>query len=210
MARVVVREGPLIMAEEEPLDELIERLNNGDLEAAERVFRTYEPYLRMAVSRQLNGALRAKLDSMDIVQAVWADVLSGFRQSGWKFANPAQLKAFLTTLARHRLIDGRRRFRRALEHERPLADSDAGALPATNQPRPSEIAQGEELWEQMLEQCPPNHRELLKLKRQGLPLAEIAAKTGLHEGSVRRILYELARKVAKKRDPESRDDDPSR
>ena len=34
------------------------------------------------------------------------------------------------------------------------------------------------------------------MKRQGLPLAEIAGTTGLHEGSVRRILYDLARRLA--------------
>ena len=44
--------------------------------------------------------------------------------------------------------------------------------------------------------CPPAHREMLELKRQGIPLAEIAERTGLHESSVRRILYELAKRLA--------------
>jgi DNA-directed RNA polymerase specialized sigma24 family protein len=48
----------------------------------------------------------------------------------------------------------------------------------------------------MLEECPPAHREILILKRQGLLLSEIAARTGLHEGSIRRILYDLARRLA--------------
>ena len=76
------------------LDQLIERLNDGDVVAAERAFLAYEPYLRMAVRRQLNGPLRAKLDSMDIVQSVWADLLSGFREAGWRFNDrvpPARL-----------------------------------------------------------------------------------------------------------------------
>jgi RNA polymerase sigma-70 factor (ECF subfamily) len=49
---------------------------------------------------------------------------------------------------------------------------------------------------QLLQKCPPAHREILRLKRQGLPLAEIATRTGLHEGSIRRILYDLARRLA--------------
>ncbi|MBV8228378.1 MAG: hypothetical protein JO329_00205, partial [Planctomycetaceae bacterium] len=81
---------------DEHLDELIERLNDGDIDAAERAFLAYEPYLRMAVRRQLNGPLRSKLDSMDIVQSVWADVLCGFREAGWRFADRAHLRAFLT------------------------------------------------------------------------------------------------------------------
>ncbi len=129
---------------DEHLDELIERLNRGDYEAAERVLVAYEPHLRMAVSRQLNGALRAKLDSMDVVQMVWADVLTGFRDSSWQFADRRQLKAFLMTLARPRLIDHRRHFRRALQSERPLGELPLGEIPASSQPRPSEVAQGQE------------------------------------------------------------------
>jgi RNA polymerase sigma-70 factor (ECF subfamily) len=177
------------------LDELIARLNEGDLDAAERIFLAYEPYLRMAVRRQLSGPLRSKLDTMDIVQAVWTDALAGFRRGGWRFADRGQLRAFLTTLVRNRLIDRRRHYRRALEREVSLVDVDPRELPARAQPRPSEVVQGQELWEQMLETCPPAHRDLLRLKRQGLPVAEIAARTGLHEGSVRRILYELARRM---------------
>ena len=48
----------------------------------------------------------------------------------------------------------------------------------------------------MLEECSPAHREILVLKRQGLLLTEIAARTGMHEGSIRRILYDLARRLA--------------
>ena len=178
------------------LDELIERLNDGDVVAAERAFLAYEPYLRMAVRRQLTGPLRSKLDSMDIVQSVWADVLCRFRESGWRFSDRTHLRAFLMKVARNRLIDRRREHHRALEQERPLHEATAQELPHTNQPRPSEVAQGHELWERMLEKCPPAHQEILRLKRQGLPLAEIAARTGLHEGSIRRILYDLARRLA--------------
>jgi len=168
------------------LDELIERLNDGDIVAAERAFLAYEPYLRMAVRRQLTGPLRSKLDSMDIVQSVWADVLCRFREAGWRFADAAHLRAF----------DRRREHHRALEQERPLHEITSHELPHAGQPRPSEVAQGHELWELMLEKCPPAHREILRLKRQGLPLAEIAACTGFHEGSIRRILYDLARRLA--------------
>jgi RNA polymerase sigma-70 factor (ECF subfamily) len=180
----------------DPLEELIERLNSGDIVAAERAFLAYEPYLRMAVRRQLSGALRSKLDSMDIVQSVWVDVLGRFRQAGWRFSDSSHLRAFLLKVVRHRLIDRRRQHHRALEQERSLNQTAPEELPVADQPRPSEIAQGNELWSRMLEECPPAHREILTLKRQGHPLAEISRRTGLHEGSIRRILYDLARRLA--------------
>ncbi len=181
---------------EDHLDSLIARLNDGDLEAVERAFLAYEPYLRMAVRRQLNGALRSKLDSMDIVQSVWADVLRGLPGAGWRFEDHAQLRAFLMRVARNRLIDRRRQHHCALERERPLTETSFHDLPASKLPRPSEVAQGHELWERILEHCPPDHRDILRLRRQGVPLAEIAARKGLHEGSVRRIIYALARRLA--------------
>jgi len=182
------------------LDQLIERLNDGDIVAAERAFLAYEPYLRMAVRRQLNGALRAKLDSMDIVQSVWADLLSGFREAGWRFNDRSHLRAFLVRVTRNRLIDRRRQHHRALEQEQPLATIAPRDLPRSNEPRPSEVAQGHELWERMLAICPPGHHDILRQKRQGLPLSEIAARAGLHEGSVRRILYDVARRLANVRE----------
>jgi len=178
------------------LDELITRLNDGDVQAAERAFLAYEPYLRMAVRRQLTGPLRAKLDSMDIVQSVWADVLGRFRDSGWRFADRAHLRAFLLRVTHNRLIDRRRQHHQALSRERPLEEQGMEGYLGSADPRPSEVVQGQELWEQMLAHCPPAHRELLRMRRQGLPLAEIAARSGLHEGSVRRIFYDLARRLA--------------
>jgi DNA-binding IclR family transcriptional regulator len=50
----------------------------------------------------------------------------------------------------------------------------------------------------MVVACPPAHLEVLNLKRQGCSLDEIAAQTGFHKSSVRRILYELARRLAVK------------
>jgi RNA polymerase sigma-70 factor (ECF subfamily) len=178
------------------LDLLLDQLCRGDAAAAEQVFLTYEPYLRMVVRRQLSPGLRAKFDSVDVVQSVWADVLDGFRAAGWRFADVGHLRAFLVKATRNRFLDRLRQHQRALRHEQPLPAGDAEGAPASRQPRPSEVAQADELWERMLALCPPAHRELLRLKRQGLPLAEIAARTGLHEGSVRRILYELARQLA--------------
>jgi RNA polymerase sigma-70 factor (ECF subfamily) len=65
----------------------------------------------------------------------------------------------------------------------------------SRQPHPGEVLQADDLWERMLALCPPEHHELLRLKREGLRLTEIAARTGMHEGSVRRVLRQLARRL---------------
>jgi RNA polymerase sigma-70 factor (ECF subfamily) len=185
----------------DPLQNLLEQLCQGDVDAAEQVFRSYEPYLRKVVRRQLPAQLRARFDSVDIVQSVWADLLEGFREAGWRFPDAAHLQAFLVKVTRHRFIDRFRQNQASVAHERPVPFSDLADRSPSPLPRPHELAEAQELWERMLALCPAEHQEVLRLKRQGLLLTEIADRTGLHEGSVRRILRTLARRLALQEQP---------
>ena len=187
----------------DPLDGLLDKLSSGDPGAAEQAFLAYEPYLRMVVRRQLPARLRPKFDSVDVVQSVWADLLDGFRSAGWRFSDAAHLRAFLVKVTQNRFIDRLRQHERAREREQPLYDGDAADAAFTSDPRPSQVAMAEELWQQMLALCPPAHHELLRLKREGLSLDEIASRTGLHPSSVRRILYDLARRLAARQQAEN-------
>jgi RNA polymerase sigma-70 factor (ECF subfamily) len=180
---------------EPSLDAVLEALCSGDPESAEKVFRAYEPYLRSVVRRQLSPQLRAKFDSADVVQSVWVDLLQGFRAGGWSFPDREHLKAFLVAATRHRFIDRVRHHRSALKHEEPPGEGVAASV-ACPQPRPSQVVQADDLWQRILAECPPAHREVLLLKREGLAAAEIAARTGLHEGSIHRILRNLASRLA--------------
>ncbi len=180
----------------EPLDNLLAQLCNGDMAAAGQVFLAFEPYLRKAVRRHLPVPLRAKFDSADILQSVWADVLRGFRDAGWRFIDADHLRGFLFVAMRNRLIDRIRQHQKAAAREEPLGEGEQHHLLPSGQPRPSEVAQAVDLWERILNLCPPEHRPLLSLRRQGYSLAEIAEQAGLHPDSVRRILRTLARHMA--------------
>jgi RNA polymerase sigma factor (sigma-70 family) len=178
------------------LDALLERLTRGEMDAAGEVYRTFEPVLRVMVRRRLSPRLRAKFDSNDVVQSAWADILRGFRAEGWRFSDREHLRAYLARVTYNHLINCCRRHTLTIQHEQALSDDEQHGVPPSPQPRPSELAQADELWELLVGLCPPAHRDLLHLKRQGFALAEIAAQTGLHESSVRRILYDLARRLA--------------
>jgi RNA polymerase sigma-70 factor (ECF subfamily) len=182
-----------------PLDTLLVKLANGEDSAAERVFRDYEPLLRSMVRRRLTPALRTKFDSMDVVQSVWADLLVAYRSEGWQFEDRDHLRAFLAKVTYNHFFLHCRRNRRALKAERPLSAVESPSEPVSSQPRPSQIVQAVELWETILDSSPPTHAEVFQLKRQGLPLAEIARRTEMHESSVRRIIYELAKRLAEER-----------
>ncbi len=181
---------------DESLDYSIGRLNEGDVDAVERVFLAFAPYLRIAVRRRLSPRLRSKFDSGDIVQSVFADLVRGVRDGRWHFAGRGQLEAFLRTIAWRRLADRYQKHRRALEREQSLDEAPSRSLEDAAQARPSQEAQGREFWARVLCACPRAHHEVVRLRMQGHRMGEIALRTGMHEGSVRRILYELARRLS--------------
>src|SRR5262249_30642150 len=131
----------------DPLPELLEKLCRGDDAAAEQVFRTYEPYLRKVVRRLLPAHMRAKFDSIDVVQSTWADLVRGFRTADWHFTSPQQLRVFLIRATRNRFIDRVRRHHTPLEREKPVPVNDLEQLSGSYLPRPSEVAEANELWE---------------------------------------------------------------
>jgi RNA polymerase sigma-70 factor (ECF subfamily) len=180
-------------------DVLLEKLCSGDDAAAQQAFLAYEPYLRMMVRRQLSPRVRPKFDSSDVVQSVWVNLLQSFHKGRWHFDDAPHLRAFLVKVTRNLFLNRIRRHKHALQHEVALAGRETDSLRAPSQPRPSEVAQADDVWERLLALCPLAHRELLTLKRQGLSLEEIAERTGLHPSSVRRVLYDLARRYAFKR-----------
>jgi RNA polymerase sigma factor (sigma-70 family) len=189
-------EGPRMKLDtDDPLDVLLERLTRGDAEAAETIFLAYEPVLRIVVRRMLPARLRSRFDSMDIVQSVWTDLLRGFRDAGWRFANREHLRAFLIKATRNRYLARQRKHRPQLDRQRPLAESVELCADTTTAAGPVEQVQAKELWDKVLAYCSPPHKELIELKRQGFTFPEIAARTGYHPSSVRRIVYDLIRRI---------------
>jgi len=180
----------------EALEPLLRNLNQGDMSAAKQVFLACETHLRKMVRRQLPTRLQSKFDSVDIVQSVWVDLLQGYRAGAWYFADVRRLQAFLVLVTRNRFNDKFRKHRVAFEKEKQLDGMHASEVPSNNQPPASQVLEAQELWEQIMQRCAPEHKELLRLKRMGMPMDELVERTGLHPGSIRRILRNLARKMA--------------
>jgi RNA polymerase sigma-70 factor (ECF subfamily) len=175
---------------------LLARWNLGDMAAAQEAILACEPYVRMVVRRRLSEQLRARFDSVDLVQSVWVKVLQNLRRSNPSFPDGDRLRGYLAETATHLLIDRLRQLRAAVAAERAVAATRVDEAAARHHERPSEVAQAEDVWARIHAICPPRHREVLELKRQGLSLGTIAERTGLHEGSIRRILYDLGKRMS--------------
>jgi hypothetical protein len=91
------------------------------------------------------------------------------------------------------LIDRVRQNRQALNRQRfeePLENTPE------DEPLPGEFMQAEDTWRLLLTLCGEQHRQIVEMRRDGRSLDEIA---GYHKSSIRRILYDLARRFHARR-----------
>jgi RNA polymerase sigma factor (sigma-70 family) len=173
--------------------DLMREVMNGSEAAAKELFDDYGPYLLIAIRRRLNKRLRNQFDSLDIAQDVWK---SFFADGSAKrvFDSPEQLLAFLTALARNKVVDATRQrltgAKRDVNREQSLDDSrtfDKGAL-AGAQPTPSRIVMSQEEWSEFLRRQPPVYRRIFILLYEGMTVPEIAQETGIEVHMVRRVV----------------------
>ena len=91
---------------------------------------------------------------MDVVQSAWADVLKGFHAEGWQFNDRDHLRAYLARVTYNHFAKNCRQNSHAMQLEQPFLGGEPPGLPPSEQPRPSELAQADELWELLMNPCP--------------------------------------------------------
>jgi RNA polymerase sigma factor (sigma-70 family) len=185
-------------AERQTFRGLLARVVEGCPGAAEQLQEQYGRHIIRVVRRRLPHQLRAKFDSLDFVQDVWA---SFYRLPGREFSEPAHLIAYLTRMAQNKVADAAREMQTAkhdLGREERLAtyvDGPADHEPFASDATPSEAAIGRELWEQMLEGQPLAHRLVLTMLRDGQSQTEVAERLRLSRKTIQRILTRALEKV---------------
>lgn len=177
-----------------PLAELIDQANQGSNEAAQRLYKLYSAHVLRAVRRSLAQELRAKFDSMDFTQAVWAS----FFRNPLKFEHPESPEAFvgyLAKIARNKVLDEMRRRTRTQKYdvrqEQTMDRSSVACHLYDDTPTPSEVVMADDRWKDLLASVPERQRPILEMRRNGLSNQEIAAALGINEKTVRRVMKRL-------------------
>ena len=172
---------------------LLTQVKDGSHEATRELIERYGPHIFRAVRRKLNKAIRAKFDSVDFVQVVWASFFA-VPQKLVEFDRPEELIGYLAAMAHNKVVDEIRRRMETdkynVNREQSLDDSarGLGARLTTRQPSPSEVAVADELWERLLQGKPDRHRRIIELRRNGYTYQQIAYQLGLNERTVRRVI----------------------
>lgn len=189
--------------------DLIRRARTGDDSATAELLSRFEPEVRTMVRVRLPRALRSRFDSMDFVQAVWKSVFTGELPNPGvaTFADASQFRGFLAGVARNKIFEEHRRQTRTKKYdiareERLYVRKGEREVPidlAGSEPTPSENVQAVDRLGQLVEGRPREEAEIIDLRRQGLTYDEIAAKIGLHERSVRRVIDAARRRMEERK-----------
>jgi RNA polymerase sigma-70 factor (ECF subfamily) len=173
----------------------------GSAEAAQELFRDYGPYLLHAIRRRLSKQIRSKFDSMDFAQDVWASFFAEVPEKR-SFDSPEKLVAFLTKLARNKVLDAVRQRLKTDKHdvrkEQSLDDStrfDKDRLD-DGQPTPSQVLMTQEEWAEFLRKQPLVYRRIFILLREGKTQYEIAEELDIHLKTVNRIVCRAASRAS--------------
>lgn len=192
--------GETMFNDEVEFRRLMERVLLGDEAAASELLRIYGPAVQSAVRRNLNKQIRSKFDSIDFVQDVWKSFFANPPGQD-AFLDPKRLVAFLTRMARNKVIDETRRRMAGqkfnVNREHSLDNSSVGGpdqVPA-KQPTPSEVCTGREEWDRLLAGQPAVYRHILMLLRDGKKPQEIADDLSISKRTVHRAIANLQSKL---------------
>ena len=177
---------------------LMERVSQGDQQAATELFEQYQKAIIFVVRQRLNAypQLRALFDSIDFLQEVSQDV----------FADPEKLRDFTTfevllkylvEMARQKVQKDQRKYasqkrdRRRVRHLGDSGVSAAAAAIADARPSPAQRAAMSEVWLHWILSLPLPQRRIVLMLRDGCTYQEIAAEFDFSERSIRRIVAEI-------------------
>jgi RNA polymerase sigma factor (sigma-70 family) len=183
---------------------LLERLRTGDEEAAWQLVCEYGPHVVAVVRRRLRRQIRARLDSQDLVQAVWKSFFLDMPGIA-DLRSPEQLIKLLVELTQNKVVDAYRHHlyaerRRAAQEEAALHEEnpECERWPAENgveiigrDATPSQFAMAREHWQRMLHERPVVHQEVIRRRLMGQTYESIAATLGISERTARRVIGDL-------------------
>jgi len=180
--------------------DLMERVRQGSEEAVQEFLDAYGHHVYRAVRRRLNRRLRAKFDSQDFVQEVWASFFTNLSTIS-TFDRPEAVVGFLIRVATNKVIDECRRrlttqkYNVSIEFSLDGSGEWAKRTATTTDPTPSGVAVAHEQWHRLIDPQPSRYRRILELRVTGQTYEKIAKEVGVSEKTVRRVIRRLSQRL---------------
>jgi RNA polymerase sigma factor (sigma-70 family) len=180
------------------LSEVLDRVGQGDQEAATWIVRQYTGCIRQVVDRTLKHCLRRQFDVVDLVQDVFLRFFTDHVHR-YVFPTATHLRAFLRRAAHNLVVDATRGALAARKHncndQLPLDSPDVPeAALVSNVPSAQRVVLAREQWEQLLADLPDNNaRAAFRLYAEGHSYEEIGQVMGGSDRTVRRLFMHSRR-----------------
>jgi RNA polymerase sigma factor (sigma-70 family) len=166
------------MSLERSFPDLIRLIRSGDQDAASELVGRYESVIRRAVRLRLaNAKLGSILDSMDIAQSVLVSFFVRMAAGEYEVDSPEQLVKLLATMARNKLATAARKEKaERRDHRRATGCGPGVEELASTAPGPGEQLANRELLNEVYRRLSREELQLVELRNQGRPWADIAGQ----------------------------------
>jgi RNA polymerase sigma-70 factor (ECF subfamily) len=188
----------------ESFDRLMNRLREGDGDAAEAVVQRLSSRLNRVARTHLETWVRRKVDPEDIIQSVFRSFFTRCEAGRFDLASWDELWGLLVVIAARKCVNSAEFFgakcRNATAETAFLSWVDGVGqgerYPAVDPgPSPFEVAALRETVEQLLEGLDGEDRAAVELSLQGYTTREISERLGLAERTVRRLRERLRHRL---------------
>jgi RNA polymerase sigma-70 factor (ECF subfamily) len=182
------------MPDRDSFTDAMDRLRAGDEAAAREVFQRFVRELIRLAHRQLDAALRRKVDPEDVVQSAFKSFFLRYGAGKLEVHDWDNLWGLLTVITLRKCLDRveyHRAERRDVQREAAAQPGTAGTEPwweaLAREPRPEEAMVLAETVELLLRGLHAEERPILEMSLQGYTTQEISEQLGRPERSVRRL-----------------------
>jgi RNA polymerase sigma-70 factor (ECF subfamily) len=188
-------------------EELMARLQAGDEAAATEVFAHFARRLIGLARSRLSPLIRKKVDPEDIVQSVFRSFFLRQADGGFDLQSWDSLWSLLVVITLrkcgHKMAEftgPKRDVRRETTPPDGASSSHSGLVVPDGDPTPAEAATLADTLEAAMRPLQPREREVFELRLQGHTSAEISARIGRSESTVRWILKRIRTRLQEIRD----------
>jgi len=173
--------------------ELIERVRDGDEQAAAQLVTEFEPVVRRELRFRLRSrSARLELESMDISQSVLGNFFVRLATRQFDLEKPDDLARLLVTMTRNKVAEKLRYQHRQRRDRGRTVGGLEEAMFASSEPTPSRILAGKQILEAIQQNISGEERRLIDFRCQGLSWQEIADSMG---GSAEARRKQLSRAI---------------
>ena len=179
--------------------ELVDRIRQGDQEAAAQLVREYEPAVRRIIRlKTTDKRMAAAFDSMDICQSVLASFFVRAAAGQYELTDSKQLLNLLAKMAQNKLAMQVRRQRAQRRDVRRKVTIDVTEQDVPEEAStPSRQLAAKEILEQVQQRLTTEEQQLMDLRNEGLAWQEIGDRLEASPEALRKQLTRAIDRVAR-------------